>query len=88
MIFLSINPTHNTTHQPNSVILIEKQRNIENLVFDHPALLILDVSKGQLTEPVLNELKDYHIFTCQVSANMTHILQPLDLTVNVAQKGF
>ena len=42
--------------------------------------------KVNLTEPVLNELKDHHIFTCQVLANMTHIFQPIDLTVNGAAK--
>ena len=57
---------------------LEKQQNIENLAFDHHPLLILDVFKGQLTEPVLNELEDHNIFTSQVPSNMTHIFQPLD----------
>ena len=77
---LSVNPTHFSNTDKSLKILQEiiipypkKQRNIENLAFDHPALLILDVFKSQITEPVLNELKDHHIFTCQVPACMTHI---------------
>ena len=92
---LSVNPTHFSNTDKSLKILQEiiipypkKQRNIENLAFDHPALLILDIFKSQITEPVLNELKDHHIFTCQVPAYMTHIFQPLDLIVNGAAKEF
>ena len=92
---LSVNPTHFSNTDESLKILqqiiipyLEKQRNIENLAFDHPALSILDVFKGQLTEPVSNELKDHHIFTCQVPENMTHIFKPLDLTVNGGAKKF
>ena len=93
--FLSVNLTHFSNTNKSLKILQEiiipypkKQRNIENLAFDHPALLILDVFKSQITEPVLNELKDHHIFTCQVPAYMTHIFQSLDLIVNGAAKDF
>ena len=80
---LSVNPTlfSNTDKslkmlQDITTHYQEKLRNIENLVFDYPALLILDIVKGQLTEPVLNELKENHIFTWQVPADMAHIFQP------------
>ena len=73
---LSVNPTHFSNTDESLKILqeiiipyLEKQRIIENLVFDHPALLIFDVFKGQLTEPVSNELKDHHIFTCQLPSS-------------------
>ena len=92
---LSVNPTHFSDTDESLKILqeiivpyLEKQRNIGNLAFDHPALLMLAVFKGQLTEHVLNELKHNFIFTCQVPANMTHIFQPFDLTVNGAAKDF
>ena len=84
----SVNPTHFSNTDESLKILqeiiipyLEKQRDIVNAAFDHPTLLIL-------TEPVLNELKDHHIFTCQVPANMTYIFQPLDLTVNDVAKDF
>ena len=92
---LSVNTTHFSNTDESLKILqeiiipyLEKQRNIENLAFDHPALSILDVFKGQLTEAVSNELKDHRIFTCQVPENMTHIFKPLDLTVNGGAKKF
>ena len=92
---LIVNPTHFSNADGSLEILqeiiilyLEKQRNIGSLAFGHPALLTLDVFKGQLTEPILNELKYHHIFTCQVPENMTHIYQPLDLTVNGASKNF
>ena len=85
---LSVNPSHFSNTDESLKILeeivipyLEKLPDIENAAFDHPTLLIL-------TEPVLNEMKDHHIFTCQVPANMTHIFQPLDLTVNSAAKDF
>ena len=75
---LSVNPTHFSNTDESLKILqeiiipyLEKQRNISNLAFDHPALQILDVFKDQLTELVLNELKGHHILTYQVLANMT-----------------
>ena len=84
---LSVNPTLFSNTDKSLKILQditthyqEKQRNIENLVFDHPALLILDVFKGQATEPVLNKLKEHHIFRCHVPADMAHIFQPSHLT--------
>ena len=51
-------------------------------------MLILDVFKGQLTNEVVNEMKEHHIVMCQVPVNMTHLFQPLDLTVNGSAKGF
>ena len=42
----------------------------------------ISVFRGQMTEKVLEKLKCNKIFTVRVPANMTHIFQPLDLTVN------
>jgi len=52
------------------------------------ALLIIDVFRGQMTEPVLNVLKESNICLVKVPANMTDIYQPLDLTVNRSAKAF
>ena len=53
-----------------------------------PALLIVDVFRGLMTEDVLIVLKDNNILLVRVPANMTHIFQPLDLTVNGTLKTF
>ena len=60
----------------------------KKLSLDHPALLILDVFRGQLTNEVVNEMKEHDIVICQVPANMTHLFQPPDLTVNSSAKAF
>ena len=48
----------------------------------------MDVLLGQMTEDVLNVLKDNKILLDRAPANMTHIFQPLDLTVNGTFKTF
>ena len=53
-----------------------------------PALLIIDVFRGQMTRPVLDLLKENDILLVRVPANMTHIFQSLDLTVNRSAKSF
>ena len=46
------------------------------------ALIIMDVFRGQITENVTALLTTNNIKYILVPANMTHIFQPLDLTVN------
>ena len=53
-----------------------------------PTLLIIDVFRGQKTQSVLDLLKENNILLVRVPANMTHIFQPLDLTVNRSTKSF
>ena len=52
------------------------------------ALLIWDVFKGQMTATVLEKLESLHIQLVAVPANMTHVFQPLDLTVNGSAKKY
>ena len=52
------------------------------------ALLIFDVFQGQTTDKIFKVLKDNHILVTKVPANMTHLFQPLDLTVNKASKDY
>ena len=54
---------------------------------DQYALLILDVFKVQMTEPLKRKMKESHIFFVRVPANITNIFQPKDLTVNGSFKS-
>ena len=47
-----------------------------------PALPILDVFRGQMTNEVTKLLKEKNILFVKVPNNMTHLLHPLDLSVN------
>ena len=92
---LSVNPKHYSNTEESLKILeeviipyLKKQREVEQLSEDHPALLILDVFRGQLTKAVVDEMQNHKILMCQVPANMAHIFQPLDLTVNGSAKSF
>ena len=67
---------------------IEKERISLKLPETQPALLIMDVFRGQMTKDVLTVLKDNNVLLVRVLANMTHIFQPLDLTVNETFKNF
>ena len=55
---------------------------------DYPALLIMDVFKGQMAPDVLNMLKANNIFLTKVPTNMTNLYQSLDLTMNGYAKSF
>lgn len=46
------------------------------------ALTIFNPFKGQVTQPVLDFLKENNIAIVHVLANMTNLFQPLDLTVS------
>ena len=63
---------------------IEKERTSLKLPKTQLALLIMDVFREQMTE----DLKDNNILLVRIPANMTHIFQPLDLTVNGTFKTF
>ena len=92
---LSANPKHysNTVEsikliEEIIVPYVEKERASLKLSDKEPALLIMDVFRGQMTEDVLNVLKENNILLVRVPANMTHLFQPLDLTVNGIFKAF
>ena len=58
---------------------VEKQHVSLNLDFDHPALLIMDVFKGQMTCAVRELLNENHIFLEKVPASLTYLFQPLNV---------
>ena len=53
-----------------------------------PALLIIYVFRGLMTQPILDLLKENDILLVRVLSNMTHVFQPLDLTINRLAKSF
>ena len=67
---------------------IEKVRQVENLPVSQKALVIMDVFSSQITSVVLDCFKDNKIEVVCLPANMTYLLQPLDLTVNGYAKKF
>ena len=92
---LSANPKHysnkeETLKHLKEVIVshIQNERKTLRLDADYPALLVMDVFKGQMAPDVLNMLKANNIFLTKVPTNMTNLYQPLDLTMNGYAKSF
>ena len=50
--------------------------------------MIIDVFSGQMTDPIINKLKENNIKPTRIPANMTNLFQSLDLTVNDSGKAF
>ena len=79
---LSVNVKHfsNTTESIKSIheiILPYVERDRRRLDSEcQPALLIIDVFRGQITQLVLDLLKKNDIVLVRVPGNMTHIFQP------------
>ena len=51
-------------------------------------LLIFDFFRGQTTDKVLKALENNNMLPTKVPLNMTHLFQPLDLTVNKVARDF
>ena len=92
---LSANEKHfSNTQEPLKLIkeiiapYVEKERVILDLGKDQPALLIIDVFSGQMTDPVIQKLKENYIKVTRVPPNMKNLFQHLDLTVNGSAKAF
>lgn len=58
---------------------VQNQRKALELDAEYPAMLIMDVFKGQMTNPVKDILKRNNIVLQKVPANLTYIFQPLDV---------
>ena len=92
---LSANPKHysNTAESIKIIneILVpyfECQRKSLGLDENFPALLILDVFRGQMTNEVTKLLKEKNILFVKVPNNMTHLIQPLDLSTAGSKDGY
>ena len=85
------NVTHSSNHWSNE----EKTKGLINVVImnlglrrDKEWLLIADVLRGQWTDAVKSIIEGNNGKMTPVSANMTNVFQPLDLTVNRNCKTF
>ena len=67
--------------------VVNKRKEL-NLPINQKALMIWDIFKVQMTEVVKNKLSSSHIDLVAAPPNMTHLFQPLDLTVNGVAKKF
>ena len=92
---MSANPKHySNTVEPLKLIkeiiipYFIKERISLKLPKTQPALLIMDVFRGQMTEDVFTVLKDNNIFLVRVPVKMAHIFQLLDLTFSGTLKTF
>ena len=80
LFVLSINPKHYSNENEAMKVLqdivvpyVVRERESLKLAEDHPALLIMDVFKGQMTENVFKFLCDKHIIRRTVPANLTYL---------------
>ena len=94
-ICLSYNPKHwsnerETLKLINEVLVpqIEKVKKEKSLPDSQKSLLLWDAFKAQSTQKVKDALSAHQIESVMVPKNMTHLLQPLDLTTNASFKKF
>ena len=67
---------------------IAKIKEEKSLPESQKSLLLWDPSKAQSTQKVKDALATHNIELVMVPKNMTHLLQPLDLTTNASFKKF
>ena len=61
------------------ILYVKNQCKILKLDAEYPAMLIMDVFKGQMTDPVKEILKKNNIVLQRVPANLMYLFQPLDV---------
>ena len=91
---LSVNEKHFSNEKESlkffeEIILpyIEKEREILGSDSQR-GLLIFDVFRGQTTDSFFEALKANNVIATKIPPNMTHLYQPLDLTVNKFAKDY
>ena len=91
---LSANKTHYSNEEEalkfiDEIILPHVQKERAKLRYrNQKALLIFDVFRDQTTNKIFKVLKDNHILVTKVPANMKHLFQLLNLTINKAAKDY
>ena len=70
------------------VLYIEKVKEEKALPQSQKSLLVWDAFKAQSTSKVMDTLSSYGIESVMVPKNVTHLLQPLDLTTNASFKKY
>ena len=83
---LSFNPKHYSNEEESIKVLkdivipyVAKEREKLGLNEGQAVLLIMDVFKGQMTDPVLKVLSNNSILLQSVPANFTYLFKPLDI---------
>ena len=89
---LSVNPKHySNTLESIKIIdeIIIPYANAQHEILSNTneaALLIFDMFRGQITDEVTLHLLQNNIYFVTVPNNMTHLFQPMDLTINGHRK--
>ena len=92
--FLSVNPRHfSNTFELIKIIdeVIISYVEVQRQILGNPnqaALLAFDVFRVQITDEATSHLTRNNIYFVKLPNNMTHLFQPLDLTVNGNCKKF
>ena len=80
----------NVTHRESLGMVvfpyIQEKKRVLGLPDDQKAMLIFDVFKGQKTQRVTDLIEENCCVWVYVLPNLTHVFQPLDLTVNCIAK--
>ena len=83
---VSANPKHYSNEEESLKMMkhiiipyVQKQRNTLKLDAEYPVMLLMDVFKGQMTDPIKEILKRNNIILQKVPANLTYLFQPLDI---------
>ena len=87
--------SYNPKHWSNTYEMINLLESVVDLYFcqvreelglqnDQKAFILWDAFKAQSTDKATKELEHLNIVQVMVPKNMTHLLQPLDLTVNAS----
>ena len=91
---LSANPRHWSNEAETIKLLegiikpyIEKTKELLHLNESQKSCIVWDAFKGQETPAVKSKLKELNIEEVGVPKNLTHLLQPLDLTTNSTVKN-
>ena len=83
---VSVNPKHYSNEEESLKMMeriiiphVQKQSNTLKLDAEYQAMLLMDIFKGQMTDPVKEILKGNNIIIQKVPANLTYFFQQLNV---------